>query len=46
MGGIGGCDAYADSRHGFGFAYLTRRLADHARSERILASLEPVLGGA
>jgi hypothetical protein len=46
MGGIGGCDAYADTRHGFGYAYLTRRLADHARSERILASLESVLPGA
>lgn len=33
MGGIGGCDAYADTRHGFGYAHLTRRLGDHSRSE-------------
>jgi CubicO group peptidase (beta-lactamase class C family) len=43
MAGIGGCDAYADTRLGFGYAYLTRRLDDHSRSERILASLESVL---
>lgn len=43
MGGIGGCDAYVDTRHGFGYAYLTRRLADHSRSERVLAALESVL---
>jgi len=43
MGGIGGCDAYADTRHGFGYAYLTRRLCDHSRSERVLAALESVV---
>lgn len=43
MAGIGGCDAYADTRHGFGYAYLTRRLADHSRSERVLAALEEAL---
>jgi len=43
MAGIGGCDAYADTRHGFGYAYLTHRLADHSRSERILASLKSLL---
>lgn len=43
MGGIGGCDAYVDTRHGFGYAYLTRRLGDHSRSERVIAALESVL---
>jgi CubicO group peptidase (beta-lactamase class C family) len=43
MGGIGGCDAYADTRHGFGYAYLTRRLADHSRSEQVLTALDSVL---
>jgi CubicO group peptidase (beta-lactamase class C family) len=44
LGGLGGCDAYVDTRHGFGYAYLTRRLADHRRSEQVLAALEQVLG--
>ena len=43
MAGIGGCDSYADTGHGFGYAYLTRRLGDHSGSERILASLDSVL---
>ena len=42
MGGIGGCDAYADVGRGFGYAYLTRRLGDHDRSERVLEALMSV----
>jgi hypothetical protein len=45
MAGVGGCDAYADTRYGFGYAYLTRRLGDHSRSERIIAAIESVLDG-
>jgi hypothetical protein len=45
MAGLGGCDAYADTRYGFGYAYLTRRLGDHSRSERIIAAIESVLDG-
>ena len=44
MGGLGGCDAYADTRHGFGYAYLTAHLADHDRSAHVLAALESALG--
>lgn len=42
MGGIGGCDAYADVGRGCGYAYLTRRLGDHERSERVLEALASV----
>ena len=45
MAGVGGCDAYADTRYGLGYAYLTRRLGDHSRSERITAAIESVLDG-
>ena len=36
MGGIGGCDAFADPGRGYAYAYLTRRLADHERSNGLI----------
>ena len=39
MGGIGGCDAYASPAGGYGYAYVTRRLAGHDRSERVIEAL-------
>jgi hypothetical protein len=44
MGGIGGSVGYANVEAGFGFAYVTRTLADHARADLVAAALEDVLG--
>jgi CubicO group peptidase (beta-lactamase class C family) len=44
MGGIGGSVGYANVEAGFGFAYVTRTLADHARADLVATALEDVLG--
>jgi len=43
MGGIGGCDAFADPRKGYAYAYVTRCLGDFDRSERLIEALEECL---
>jgi CubicO group peptidase (beta-lactamase class C family) len=40
MGGIGGCDAFASTRRGYSYAYVTRRLGGFERSERLIEALE------
>jgi CubicO group peptidase (beta-lactamase class C family) len=43
MGGIGGSHAFASPRRGYAMAYVTRRLADHARGTRVWEVLESCL---
>jgi CubicO group peptidase (beta-lactamase class C family) len=43
MGGIGGCDAFANPARGYAYAYVTRRLGDFDRSERLVEALEECL---
>jgi CubicO group peptidase (beta-lactamase class C family) len=35
MGGLGGATGYADPARGCAFGYVTRRMADHARADRL-----------
>ena len=44
MGGIGGCDAFADPGRGYAYAYVTRRLADHERSNGLIDVVNTCLG--
>jgi CubicO group peptidase (beta-lactamase class C family) len=44
MGGIGGSVAFANAERRLGFGYVTRRMADHARSEAVERALLDVLG--
>lgn len=41
MGGIGGNVGYADPRHGFAFAYVTRRLAGFDRVNALVEAVTP-----
>jgi len=43
MGGIGGCDAFASTRRGYAYAFVTRRLGGFERSERLIEALEAEL---
>jgi CubicO group peptidase (beta-lactamase class C family) len=43
MGGIGGCDAFANPARGYAYAYVTRCLGDVDRSERLIEALEECL---
>ncbi|GIJ69127.1 esterase [Virgisporangium ochraceum] len=43
MGGIGGCDAFADPAKGYAYAYVTRSLGGFDRSERLIEALEECL---
>lgn len=43
MGGIGGCDAFANPTRGYAYAYVTRCLGDFDRSERLIEALEECL---
>jgi CubicO group peptidase (beta-lactamase class C family) len=43
MGGIGGCDAYANPKRGYAYAYVTRCLGDFDRSEHLIEALEECL---
>jgi CubicO group peptidase (beta-lactamase class C family) len=40
MGGIGGCDAFANPGRGYAYAFVTRRLGGFERSERLIEALE------
>jgi CubicO group peptidase (beta-lactamase class C family) len=40
MGGIGGCDAFANPARGYAYAFVTRRLGGFERSERLIEALE------
>jgi CubicO group peptidase (beta-lactamase class C family) len=43
MGGIGGCDAFANGARGYAYAYVTRRLGGFEPSERLIEALEASL---
>lgn len=43
MGGLGGSDGLADLARGYSFGYVTRRLADHARSIALTDAVEACL---
>jgi CubicO group peptidase (beta-lactamase class C family) len=43
MGGIGGCDAFADQGLGYAYAYVTRCLGGFDRSERLIEAVEECL---
>lgn len=45
MGGLGGSDGFADTRRGYSFGYVTRRLADHDRAVALSDTVAAVLDG-
>jgi CubicO group peptidase (beta-lactamase class C family) len=45
MGGLGGSAGFADTRRGYSFGYVTRRLADHDRATALGDAVAAVLDG-
>jgi hypothetical protein len=45
MGGLGGSAGFAETRRGYSFGYVTRRLGDHDRAVALSDAVDEVLDG-